>query len=389
MSITAAPSESTNPLPFLAALGLAVVGFFVVVNVADVLGYGKDTHTLRVLSLTLPLFVGGAVAFWPGSSVVVRVGVLAVTIGVAVAAWVYTPSSGGGMSLAQAVAKRNEVLAEITTAPSYQDVTRAEGIGTRLASLAAFPSLIETVQPDVNEWGNAAAERLAEQYRSVSPDNVSSLDELTKRAHLLTKYIPQTREAVATAERTFSNRSADFWVSELNRVPAGDFIKFRAWGSRRDSVKSILPNPTRIVEAENAWVSSAVEAAITRSELIQKFMPQRARDALLTTAMEIRNLPEGGGSETKPFRAARQRLFAVALERAQGEAQSLAEQSAYDRAFDVAKTHATGWALDAVALGPDATTNLAHFRDGYGFLATLAEKVGVGPDFVPPPRTKP
>jgi len=388
MSTSAAPPQGTNPLPFLAGLGLAVAGFFVAVSATNTLGCGKDIHALRVVALAFPLFAGGVIAFWPGLSAVPRIAALVIAAAGAFAGWVYTPSSFGGLSLAQAAAKRTAVKATLATETSYNDVAKSPEMAAAVATLAAFPTLTETLQPAVNEWTTAAAERLAERFNTVKPDDIASVDDVTTKANLLTKHFPQAREAVANAERAFSNRSADFWVNELKSVPPGNFLAFRTWGGKRDAVKSILPNPTPIVEAESAWVTSSVEATITRAELIQLFMPQRARDALLTASLEIRTLA-GAGAETTPFRAARLRLFMAALARAQEETRLHLEQGAYDQAAERAQAHATGWATEARVLGPETIETLSSFRDGYRYLATLAEKAGVGTDFVPPPRSKP
>ena len=303
----------------------------------------------------------------------------------AVAAWLLAPVSTGRMSLAKAAAKHNEVKALTAAAPAYSEIPKATDIAGALTSTVEFPSLTETLQPDVTAWANAAVERIAERYRTISPDDVAGLDDVTSKASLLTKQFPQTREAVATVEREFSNRSADFWVSELKKVKLKDYHGFQEWGRKRDSVKSILPNPTRIAEAENEWIMAQVEWAISRSQLLREFMPKDARDVLLSTDLSI-GILSGGSTDAIPFREARQRLFMVALALAQDEARAHLQQLAFFQATERAKQHAANWYVEATRLGPDAVSELNHFRGGYLYLAGLAEKMGYGAESVPVPR---
>ncbi len=386
---TDAPSQGSSPLPFLAALGVAVGGCVVAVLLTNALGYGKDTHPLRVAALTLPLFIGGAVAFWPGQKPVLRAAVIVFAVVSAAGAWAFTPSEFGGMSLVQAGVKRDQLKAASATTPTYDDLTKAGELEIPPALAASFPSLAASLQPAMTAWANAAAESVAKRYREIRPDDVTGINEVTKKAQLLTKQLPQTREAVATAERAFSDRSAEFWADELNRIPPGHFSGFLAWTLRRDAVTTILPNGDIIAKAEAGWVENSVQTSIDKADHLRLFMPQRAREELITTAKELQVLSKGSAPDNVPFRTSRQKLFTAALTKAQNDARAHIEARAYDRALTVARIHAGEWSSEATTLGPEASASLVAFREGCRYLATLAEKIGDVADFAPAPRTKP
>ncbi|MBA4189238.1 MAG: hypothetical protein C0467_14675 [Planctomycetaceae bacterium] len=388
MLAATARTHGSNPMPLLAAVGLALAGFFVAVGVTNLLGYGKDMHLLRVIALALPLFLGGVVAFGPRRSVAMRVGVLFVAVLCSAAAWVFTPCELKGMSLAQAATQADNIKAQSANAPTLDNVARAEEVAVPPALTASFPSLAARLQPSVDAWANAAAERVVEQYQSVRPDNANSVTEISSKAYLLTKYMPQTRETVATAERAFSDRSARFWANELNSVASGNFGAFLAWIARCNAVTAILPNADILAKAEVDWVDHSVNTAIERYEHLRKFMPARARDELVTTAKEIQVISKASADRV-PFQAARQKLFDTALARTRAEVWAFIESGAYDRAFGVARTHAVEWSAEASILGPEATQNLSDMREGCRYLAAMAEKIGELPDAAPPPRTKP
>jgi hypothetical protein len=394
---TAAPTQGSNPLPFLAALGLAVAGYLVVVNLTNAFGLGKDSHLLRVAALAVPLFVGGVIAFWPGRAWQIRVGVLLVAMTLAGVGWLLMPCEFGGPSLADAVAQRNGVREQIATPPSFSDAAKAEPLAKAMSFASNFPSLAETVQPQLDAWAKAAAEQVAERLRTVPPDSTPNVELAAEVGQLLGKHLPQTREIIATAERDFSRRSADFWAEELQHIPPESWKGFRHWVNRRDQVKSILPNGDRLAEAENAWVERTIDTAIdqTKNHLTFRlteanaFRENPSRELLSTLEM-LKEFSNPTPDNPVPFRAGRQRLFRVAFEVTQNQVAKFLEAGAYDRAHGLARTFAVNWSAEAALVGPAAVRELESLRDGCAYLATLAEKVGFSPDVVAPvPRTKP
>jgi len=386
---TAVQPEGSRAFPFLAGLGLAVAGFLVVVNAASALGYGKDLHALRVAALTLPLFAGGVIAFWPGRNPAIRAGVLALAVATGTVAWLFTPSEFGGMSLAQAIAKSSQLKAQFSRAPTYEDVAQVGDVAIPPELKAQFPGLAESTQQAMTVWATAAGERIAEQYRSVPPDSVKDVSTLAKTAEHITKWLPPAREGVAQGERAFSDRSAEFWAGELNKITPGHFTAFLSWTIRRDAVTAVLPNGTILARAELAWVERSVESSIERAYHLRLFMPKRGREELLTTAKELQLLSRGAPPEIVPFRTARLKLFAAALANSQSDAHALIEAGAYDRALGLARTYAVEWSGEATSLGPDAVASLTAFREGCRYLSDRADLIGDVPEFAPPPRTKP
>lgn len=409
-STPVAPQGPNLLLPFAAALGLSALAFFGIVNAMALLGYGSDIHALRALALSAPVFVAGVIAFWPGRSMPIRAATLCVGLTAGWIAWMFVPCRSGGMSLADAVAKRNGLKS--LAKPSYDDIGKAEQVAATLAFATDFPSLAEN-NPAVNEWPSTAAERVAERYRTVAPDDVAGVDDVVKSAQLLTKHLPQTRESIAAAEREFSNRSADFWADELKQVSSNDFNGFVSWVGRREKGGGVKPNSDRINTAEEAWVAASIDEAISWDEHIRQFQFLSRRESvtllgiqlkdsrlptlvaaprrqeMLRAMMSLRLAVRDSGPENVPFRASRQKLFDAALARAQNEARVHLEAGACDLAFGRARTHAVDWSPEAATLGPAAQRALADFREGYRYLDALAAKAGDAPNAAPVPRTKP
>lgn len=378
-----------NVVPVAAALALAAAGCLAAPLLTALLGYGGDWHALRLAAVAAALLVGGVVAFWPGQAWEVRGGVLLLTAGCAALGWVLAPSGLGGMSLATAAAKRNAVRAQVATAPTFDDVSRAEYISPALAFAKEFPALGESVRPVTRQWGDAAAEQLVERYRSVRPDDASAVHAVMNRAALLTAAIPETTDAVAAGEAAFADRSAAFWVAELGHVAPGHFAGYRYWVNRRAAAAGVRSKADTLAAAERAWVEQSADAAIARADHLRLFMPSRGRDELVRACADLRSLADASPATADLCRAAQQKVFAHALARSQAEAQAFIDAGAYDRAAEIARTHAGEWAEEAPLVGGEAAARVARFRDGCAYLAALAARGGDAGDFAPVPRPRP
>lgn len=375
--------------PFAAALGLAIVGCVAAPALTSALGYGADAQPLRLAAVAVAFFVGGAVAFRPGRSWEMRLAGVLVSATVAAAAWEFAPSTFSGMSLATAAAKRDAVRSQIAAPPTFDDVGRVEYIGPALAFAAEYPALAASVQPGLREWGGAAAEQVADRYRTVSPGDASAVHTVMNRAALLTLALPDTTASVEAAENAFAARSAAYWTDELNAVAPGHFTGYRFWVNRRDAATGIRSHADTLQAAERAWVERSVDAAIARADHLRLFMPARGREDLVRACADLRSLAEGTPATADVCRAARFKVYSHALTRSQAEAQAFLDAGAADRAAEIARDHADEWSEEAPLLSREAAARVARFRDGCRYLSDLVARTGGTGDFAPVPRPRP
>lgn len=389
MSESPSPTQGVNPIPFLAGLAVALVGYFAVLNITNALGFGGDVHALRVGALALPLFVGGATAFRPSCKQKAAVGLLLGGVALGVLGWAFAPCRFGGPSLARAAAERAELRDRLATPPMFDEIGRAREIGAGQGFAVDYPSLAETVRPALDDWGKAAIAIVEDRFERAAPDDVGAVNGVVAKADMLEQHLPQTREAVAAAERAFSDRSADFWAAQLNRIPPGDYAAFLAWGVRRDAVKAVQPNWSRLAPAMEAWATRSADSAIDSAYYLRRFKPERSREILLRAARNLREMTPKDAGQDSPFRTPHRKLFDNAFAAAQSEAREHVAAGAYDRAFGVAKDFAVDWSPEAELIGHEAVRPLEGFREGYRYLDALAAKAGDAPGVAPAPRTRP
>lgn len=393
MSEAPVQTLEVNPVLFLAGGVTAIVGYFAVVNITNALGYGSDTHAWRVAALTFPLFIGGMLAAWPRVSRRVAPAILLAGIALGIAGWVVVPCRLGGPSLLKAVSQRGELRTMSAVPPNFNELSRVREITAKQEFAADFPSLAETVDPLLDDWAKAAVAIIADRLERVSPDDVGAVDAVVTRADLIKQELPRTQEAIAAAERAFSDRSADYWAAQLLRITPGKYSDYLAWWQRCRSVKSLSPNWDRLAESQEAWTQRSADSAIESAYYLRRFRPERSREHLLTAARSLREVcPKEVGKGTPivyPFTRPHRKLFEVALGEAQTEAREQLSIGAYDRALTAADTFINEWLPEAEWIGPEAVQSAEGFRIGYRYLQALAAKAGDDPGAAPPPRTRP
>lgn len=386
MSSPAPPAEAKNPLPLFGGAALAVAGFFAAKTATDSLGYGSDVHTLRVLALCVPLFVGGMVALRPGRKLLARAAIVLVAVGVAAAAWVYVPCRSGGHSLAAAAAERDALTARLTPT-AFDDVAAAGELRQQADSLAKdYPALAAGVRADLADRAKGAAEATAARLAKTPPDDVAAARTAAEAARRLKNLFPETGGAVDSATRRWSQLATQARSEELTAVAPGDWAGFDRTAAKRKELAGAFDAVGVLLAAdEDAWAARAAGGVV---EATAAESPKKRREACREAEARLLALRALSDAPDR-FRAARQKLFAAAHEAARAEARRHVEDRKFEHAFTVAVSHDLEWAGTTRHLGEEDRRAVADLREACRYLSRLSAKAGDLPDAAPEPRGKP
>lgn len=386
------PRRGRRALRVLLAVAFAVVGVAAVWQGFGLVGYGTDDHPLRNAAAFAPLFVAGLVLFRPRTNWGARVLACAAALGVACAVWWFVPSDADGMSLRDAVARRDQLRARLAD-PSPDEIE--SGIATKLQIdrlQFQYRDLARPLDRDLNRWGQAVAEASVARLRQIPLDDVPAARAFEERLRLFATHFPAAGRYVGAAVDEWIDRATALRRSELDVLPRGDWAAFDRTAPARRALAEIGPAmvaaETRevLANAENDWVSESVEALVERNgEIGTRAEVWRAIEADVLALQSL-------DAEDDRFKAARGRLFDLAHAAASSVTDRLIQAGRTNAALGVARKHAVEWNATATVLGVRDVRRLDALRERCAALV----KPGVAdpdpadePDIAPPPRAKP
>ena len=388
MSTPRSPSTKRTFVMLLFAVGVAAGGYFAVAAATNALGYGSDTHAFRALAVCAFLFVNALLVLWPGMWRSVRVLGCVMGLGLALTAWVYTPSRPGGMSLAGALSAQQAAESEADIVP-FGDSKKLWELKNKTRALETdFPELSLGLRARLEQRADDAATAIMTRFQQLSPDDLTTALELRAEAEKLKAAQAWARTTPMDEVRAWAMRAATAKAEELRGITAFDLVGFERTGVSRHTMISAFPQAdTELRSAEARWMEKSANfmvVAYTHADVTLKDIREGCRDTE-KKLLALRTLDESPAR----FRAARSALFHAAHEAARTEVYTHIDAERYGVAFKVAVTHGLDWFATATLLGPADVRTLDQLRESSRFLAVLDEKASNAPETAPLPRTKP
>ncbi len=367
--------------------GIAAGGYFAAVGITQALGYGTDTHLLRVAAMCAFLFVNALIVLWAGVRWPLRVLCSVAGLALAASAWIYLPARSGGLSLAGAIEKRNALQAQASTVPLGDSETLREMSHDWRALNEDFPELSASVRADLERRADETAARLVAQLRQVAPDDLAGAQALQAQVLQLGLDNPWARPTPAQELRAWKARAVQARVDELNGITASDTMGFDRTAASRQALAAAFPDArTALIEAEARWVQKTADYAVvayTHAEM----SPRQIREGCRDTVEELLALKSLDASPGR-FLQARRVLFEAAHSAAQNEIQRHLAGGRADIAQTVAVSHGLEWFATVELLGAEEQKSIMTLRESCRYLAVLSEKAGGLPEIAPEPRSR-
>jgi hypothetical protein len=379
----------------LALVAFVTVGFTAVCQGFGLAGFGTEDHPLRNFATLVPLVVGGAVLVRARRSVPVRVGAAVLGLGGAAVAWWVVPCRDDGLSLRDAVDRRDQLKARIAATPP-DDIDAGIVLKLNTDSLQSqYGKLGASLRGDLGDWEYRAAEEIATRFRALSPDDAPAARALEERARKLAPHFPGAGMMMGQAIDVWTARAVYRRKNELENLPHADWAAFDKTAPGRLAVAEIGPagyvRGTReaLIRVEEEWVNESVEALIERnSEADGATSRGEVWHAIEKDVLALQSLDTGDDR----FSTARRRLFDLAHASARDETNRHIKSGRYDRAFGLARKHAVEWDATAAVLGPAEVRKLDALREKCEHLAKREEgpeKPDDAIEVAPAPRPKP
>jgi hypothetical protein len=377
------PSRRTTLFVLVVAAVFAVVGQYGLQWLFSLLGYGWDLPKGRAIPAFVLFFAAGIVAFQRRRTLISRALALLIATTLAVPAWWLTPQNH--VSLREAARLRDELKAESSSPPTWENASRAEILKTKHNELRqASRSMAQQI--DLGRWANGVAEAIDEQFRKTAIEDIDGA--------------VQTHNAAITLARAYSGpwiitiSEWSNWIDkamaakklELKKLARGDWAAFEHTASGRHALvhassRSLEP----LIMAEEKWVFETIVAVLT--EFQDEMNPKLKREVCQDLERQLLSLQSLDTSSAR-FRNARGLLFRTAVNTADSEIKIQLEAKRFEHAYGIARKLAVDWFATAGILGPDQQKRLTELRENCRIQAERAEEASELLELAPTPRTR-
>ncbi len=393
-----APPRGCLPLlwrvPLAAGFGVAAVA--AVWQGFGLAGFGTDDHPLRNAAAFAPTFAAGLVLFRPRTGWAARALAVGAAVGLACAVWWFVPSDGDGLSLRDAVARRDQLRARLAELPP-DDIESGVAVKLQIDRLQyRYRELGRPLDRDLSRWGSAAAAASAARFQQIPLDDVPAAGAFEEQLRKLAKHFPGAGMSVGPAVETWVALATLRRAGELENLPPGDWDAFDRTAPGRRALAEVGPAGFAMVarnalaKAEEEWVTDSVESLIERHAATGAAggMSGRAYHVIEQDILALQALDAGDDR----FKAARRRLFDLAHVSATDEAGRLVKAGRNNAALGVARRHAVEWDATAAVLGARDVKRLDALREKCAALVVPGvddPDPADEPEVAPPPRVKP
>jgi hypothetical protein len=382
----AAPPGGRLLLPrLLGMVALVAVGFVAVWQGFGAAGYGTDAHGYRVRWACFQLLGFGLALVAVKGWLPVRVLVALAFFASAGAVWWTVRTSGAtGLSLAEAVQKRDQYRERLATA-TVEDLDRDEGLRGIDSVLELYPTLTSELAADYDRWKDRMWKDLRARYNQTPPEDMKAVPALRALSRRLGEVHPAAGDLLKQTDREWVSRAVGAKVDELVKAH-GDGDAFDRTAPGRKALVEVFPETRdELLTAEEEWGEVTARGPVWL-ELARGEQPKADWRGLEKSLLARQAIDTSDAR----FKKARGELFAFAHDEAQAKAAAHLEAGRYDSAFGVARKHAFEWNATATILGEQR--KLDDFRERYAFFAALAASATPPPELIevaPPPRLKP
>lgn len=379
----AALSTGAVALRLLAMAVLIAVGFVTIRQGFGWAGYGTDSHAHRVRWACIQL--GGFAVVAVGMRGWLRpVVAVAFFASAGLAWWTVRSDPPSGISLREAVERRDHYRAQLATA-TPDNFDRHEGL-KGIAQLAAeYPSLSRELVVEYGRWKDRMWHDLTDRYNRAPLDDLKAIHELRAARHRLAEVHPSAGELLRRTERE--------WVSRAVGARAGELAAHGDWGAfdrtaagRRALAEAFPETRDELVAAEEGWAEGtalgSVWLQVARGERPKADWRGLEGSLLARPAID---------TSARRFAKVRGVLFGFVHDEAKAGVAAHLGAERYDAAFALARKHAVEWNATATVLGETEVKQLDELRNRCEALAKLhendpapAEPVEVAP--APRPR---
>jgi hypothetical protein len=393
MSQTATPPQPrrTTLYAVLATTGVAVLGVFSLLLLYQILGYGWDNPQERAIPALIIFFAGGMIAFQRRRSLALRAFALVVAIALAVPIWWLSPRNG--TSLWEAARTRDELKADLSTQPTFENASIASHIRHKHDSLLrSSPSMASGFDRAMDLWRDKAVLAVVERLRNIPTDDPESVLKTSEVGIRVAGALKGTYGRIFDAQKDWIAGAVVARKSELESLPRGDWVGFDQTADGRhalaDTFGIISPESLQqLVSAEGTWIQETANEVATASLGEMQMNPKLLRELCYETEKQLLALNSLDSSPDR-FLAPRATLFKIARDTVHKEIQEHIEAKRYDHAYGIARKFAVDWFKTAEMLGPEQQKRLEELRDRCRDKAELAEKNGDSPEAAPIPRTR-